>query len=413
MPIYRRIDEIDKAFLQSLVEEEVMEDRGIEYKRDLNILIDLPKDVMERGKQEFCGDVSAFANTDGGFLIYGIDQDVEGRANELNGISCLDNFDKLRNRLFQIIGAGIEPQLFGVDIEKVDLDKERSIILIHVPSSWSKPHWVGKKGCRTFYTRTSSGKDHLDIRNVRELFVLSETAIDRVHNFRSERIAAINDDAIPVYLHEWPKAVLHVVPFSSIVQNKQLDLPALTRRLDDTGKSKRFSDFRFNFEGIYYGPRNGQGAYYYQVFRNGCVEFTECIEPNNEKELYAPYVENFVWDACLPRVFEWYDTLGVVPPLFFMLSLLNIRGCKLVNWAKGSYLFSGRRIDGFHEEDIHSIDDKVDLPISELKIERYEQDADKFMSQLRPAFDMVWQSSGWPHSPGFDDDDNWLGWNNR
>ena len=72
MPIYRRIDEIDKAFLHSLVDEEVMEDRGLEYKRDLNILKDLSNREMKEAKRKLCAEISAFANADGGYLIFGI-----------------------------------------------------------------------------------------------------------------------------------------------------------------------------------------------------------------------------------------------------------------------------------------------------------------------------------------------------
>ena len=409
MPIYRRIDEIDKAFLQSLVDEEVMEDRGLEYKRDLNILIDLPKDVMEREKQEFCGDVSAFANTDGGFLIYGIDQDVEGRANELNGISCLDNFDKLRNRLFQIIGAGIEPQLYGVEIEKVELDEEKIIILVQAQPSWSKPHWVGKKGCRTFCTRTSSGKDHLDIRNVRELFVLSETAGERIRQFRNSRISAIKDSELPVALISGPTVVLHVIPFSAVTTNMQFDLSTL-KHMHGNGKYHQYFRLSYNFEGLYEGSNEIEGMHFYQVFRNGSLEFVTSLPPHLDDEIFAPHIGNSVTEMFLPRIFEWYDKIEVSPPMYYFLSVLHVRDQTLTMRT-----IRGTRISlGFVDtSEIHPITDKDQLLTAGVRIESHERDVAKLMRLLRPSLDAIWQASGWPNAKGYDDDGDgdWIGYN--
>ena len=153
MPIYKRIDEIDKAFLQGLVDNEVMEDRGIEYKQELNILKDLPKKQKKEAERKFCGEISAFANADGGFLIIGIADDKGmPQKGESFGIDEPEDFDQLKLQIHDVINRGVEPQLHGVDIEKVKLDDAKVVLLIYVPSSWSKPHWVGEKRCRSFYT---------------------------------------------------------------------------------------------------------------------------------------------------------------------------------------------------------------------------------------------------------------------
>ncbi len=409
MPIYKRIDEINKAYLQSLVDEKVMEDQSLEYKRDLNILSVLPKDVpqkiKDKEKREFCADVSAFANTDGGFLVYGIDQDAEGRANELSGIPRPDNFDKLRNSLFQIIGSGIEPQLYGVDIEKVELDEERIIILVQVPPSWIKPHWVGEKGCRTFLTRTSSGKDHLDIRNVRELFVLSETMVERIRDFRNDRINAIIEEEpyLPQNFGDIPKTVLHVVPFGSAASLQTFDILSLDNQFRDS-----FAKYGYNLEGIYGIDRNNTRAYsYFQVFRNGIIEFVDGDLVDGDGVLSALYFERQLFNEILPRIATFQKGLGVNPPYYVMLTLLGIGNLKL-SLTRSQKERLGKTVgDSMYHRHEHVQFDRPSCMFPEIAIESLE--SENIHSQMRSVLDMVWQAAGLPRSFSYTEDGTWDG----
>ena len=404
MPIYRRIDEIDKAYLQNLVDEEVAEDRGIEYKRDLNILKDLPKKELKEAKRNFCGEISAFANSDGGYLIFGIaDEKGMPQKEGLCGIDKPANFDQLKLKIQGIIDSGIEPQLFGVDMEQVKLSDEKIALLIYVPSSWSKPHWVGEKGCRTFYTRTSGGKDHLDIRNVRELFVLSETAAERIREFRNARISNIVNGEIPVILTLGPILVLHVVPFSAVTTNMQYDLSILKHMIKD-GKMRHFSRLFYNFEGMYEGSYAIESPYY-QVFRNGSLEFTTDLIQHVENEIFAAEIGQYIAEHFVPRVLEWHDSLKVSPPMFYMLSVLNVRDQKMTMRQRGGFVHAGSR----DSSEIRPISDKDHLLATEVHIDAHERDVAKLMRNLRPALDAVWQASGWPEAKGYDAEGNWVG----
>jgi predicted HTH transcriptional regulator len=65
---HRKIDEIEEGDLQEIIQHKDSESKIIDYKREL------PKDNPE-GKKEFLYDVSSFANTSGGHLIYGMDEE--------------------------------------------------------------------------------------------------------------------------------------------------------------------------------------------------------------------------------------------------------------------------------------------------------------------------------------------------
>ncbi len=78
--------EIKESDLQTLIDNKVSERKIIEYKRDL------PGEKY-KDRKEFLADVSSFANTAGGYLIYGI-ATKQGVPIELYGveIASIDDF---------------------------------------------------------------------------------------------------------------------------------------------------------------------------------------------------------------------------------------------------------------------------------------------------------------------------------
>src|SRR5579859_5208345 len=100
--------EIDESDLQTLVDNTVREGREVEYKESLTI-------QTEEQKQEFLNDVSSFANTTGGYLIYGIKESKKdaGRPEEVFGLKG-DNPGKRIGDMENITRTGLDPQLYGV-----------------------------------------------------------------------------------------------------------------------------------------------------------------------------------------------------------------------------------------------------------------------------------------------------------
>jgi hypothetical protein len=82
------IDSITEGHLRSLIEDQVIELRLIEYKREL-------PGRSDRDKKEFLADVCSFANTAGGDLMYGI-VESGGTPQHLVGIAA-DNVDARRS----------------------------------------------------------------------------------------------------------------------------------------------------------------------------------------------------------------------------------------------------------------------------------------------------------------------------
>lgn len=102
-----------------------------------------------------------------------------------------------------------------------------------------------------------------------------------------------------------------------------------------------------------------------------------------------------VFEQALITASEMYlDALrdmNVPPPIFVLLSLLGYKGYDMA--ASASYMrYESTPID----RDV--------LAIPEVLVEEYGTNPSEFMC---PILDMVWNASGWPESPNFDEDGNW------
>lgn len=156
--------DITEKKLRELVDGKVLEQETLEYKR----LIHGDEDLETR---EFLADVSSFANTRGGHIIYGIAEE-DGVPARLCGTGLGDSeVDAAILRLDSQIRDGIEPRIPDVRIIPVCLRTGAWCIVIHVPPSYRAPHRVIFKGHGHFYARASNGKHRMDVDELRDQFL--------------------------------------------------------------------------------------------------------------------------------------------------------------------------------------------------------------------------------------------------
>src|ERR1700752_3772232 len=137
--IEKDIDEIDENDLQRLQMNGVSESQSLEYKQAL-------PGGTDQEKKEFLADISSFANTSGGDLVFGI---VELRENgkstglpeRIEGLANV-NPDADGLRLESAIRDGIAPKLPGVRLRWVPGFPAGPVLVIRVPRSWAGPHMV-------------------------------------------------------------------------------------------------------------------------------------------------------------------------------------------------------------------------------------------------------------------------------
>jgi len=122
-------DEIDVEELRQLLTDHVAEDRYLDYKQAA-----YPQN--DHGTGELTKDVTAFLNADGGYLIIGVREDGQRRAEALVSI---EDAEGSRRSIIDRCLARIDPRPVILDIRSIDVDGS-TILVIRVPESDRKPH---------------------------------------------------------------------------------------------------------------------------------------------------------------------------------------------------------------------------------------------------------------------------------
>jgi hypothetical protein len=379
------IDEIAEADLQSLVDQE-RERKTIEYKRDRI-------GGSDGNKKEFLADVSSFANAAGGHLIIGMAEEG-GLATELVGVSV--DGDKEVLRLEEMIRNGIRPRIMGLESGAVPLSNGDVAIVIRTPKSWNPPHQVVFQKTFRFWGRGSNGKHPLDVDELRSIFSLSETAAERIRNFRVERIARIDAGETPVPIEDDPKLCFHLIPLSAFAAAPMMELRRFTENLAEMAPGERTSTHRHNIDGlVVHQPEKARADWYTQVFRNGIVEHVSCVHIS-EKEgirfLVAKHIENYLIKYCR-KLLPLIKAAEISPPIVALLTLTDFSGVKFVT-------------QGVYGTDSGSAIDRDRIFVPSALIESYSVPVEH---ALRGAFDAMWNASGWPCSPFYDSEGNWKG----
>ncbi|WP_438496109.1 AlbA family DNA-binding domain-containing protein [Paenibacillus sp. IHBB 3054] len=131
------ISQITEADLQNLITNSVSESRFLDYKEQLHI-------QQQSEKKEFLSDISAFANSGGGELVFGVSE-TGGQAVSINGIPFTDP-DGLKLQVEGIIRTGIDPRIYGLQTEVIRLANGNNAVVIRVPQSLNGPHMVTLSG---------------------------------------------------------------------------------------------------------------------------------------------------------------------------------------------------------------------------------------------------------------------------
>lgn len=211
----RPIDAIDEALLASLVNNQVGERRDLEFKRDL------PGQEPDNIR-EFLADVTSLANSNGGDLIFGIEE-AEGVAAGLPGVA-IGNADDEILRLEQIIRTNVDPRLIGIRTHYVPFAAGNGALVIRVPRGLQPPHRVTYRNSGKFYSRTSRGKYELDVHELRHAFVEANQLPVRFRQLHAEGIERARGVDMPFAIMAEPTAVISTIPLSLFREEREIPI---------------------------------------------------------------------------------------------------------------------------------------------------------------------------------------------
>lgn len=394
MTFAKSIDQLTREDIQGLVDNGGPESRTLDYKDQL------PTTWNDKAKHDLLADFSAFANTAGGWIFYGVSEKrddageqtgIPETAHGLAGVSL----DGEILRIHQILDAGLEPRIPGVQLRGIDGFPGGPVLAAHIPRSWLRPHMLTNRSS-PFYGRNSRGCYQLDVQEVRTVVLGAADGGENLRRFRRDRLAAILNGEVADLLLA-PYLVLHVVPLEALGEpgtRPRIDVRTLDPLPLPLGGGAYA--YRFSYHGRFgYDVGRGPGGderikRYVQVFREGTIETLNCVGLGrwDLRTLPSLSIERGVittLDDHLKAVRRW----GLAAPAVVMLTLLGASG-----WVLGQ------------PEEFYFLDQLVPftrdlIVLPEVLVEDYSQEA---ATVLRPALDVLWQAAGRPQSPYYNDD---------
>lgn len=213
--LQRPLDTLTAADIEALVA------NGVSESRDLDFKLSLPGGA-DGDIKEFLADVTALANTQGGDLIFGVEES-SGVATAVPGVSSADP-DRDILRLENLVRDGVEPRLSGVHLVWVPLKCGRGVVVLRVPAGLAAPHRVKFKNSGRFYARNSAGKYELDTHELRLAFTASEDLPRRLRGLHQDAVASAKGSEMPFRIHAEPTAVVTVAPIGFFRELRDLDI---------------------------------------------------------------------------------------------------------------------------------------------------------------------------------------------
>lgn len=390
------LSEITESDLESLVENQIPEGKTLEYKLELWKWDDA-------GKNEFCKDLSSFANTAGGDIIIGIREENDV-AKKIEGLQI--DLESERLHLEQVKNTRISPRLPNYETHIVSLKDDKKILIIRVRKSWLAPHGVEKNNkSYTFYGRHSNGVFSMDIDEIRTAIALSESIEDRIKNFRIDRLLKIMGDETPIPCKEGPKLVLYLIPLSAFTTRNVYDVrhlrdPRKGQVLQPLGTPSQRSA-RVNIDGVIsYCSESPKTKSYVQIYRKGIMEAVYSIIGDSGTILYD-YGRPFNGMPLFKKITEYLNflkDLGVETPIYLFVSFVGVNGYKIF-LPQDSFSDSPKESDPA---------DRDVLNCSEVLIESYDDTSDETSQRiLKPILDEAWNAFGFPECPYYDEAGNW------
>jgi hypothetical protein len=200
--------------------------------------------------------------------------------------------------------------------------------------------------------------------------------------------------------------VLHLLPIAALDPTTQIDtapLPYRGRELLPLNVEEYRS--RHNLDGFLTHAAYDElmaPTSYLQIFRSGAMEAVESslLEYNNDHERACNIKPNF-WIAstaverilivALQRFLKVEQSLGLEPPIFVMLSLVGVKGYGVLSeWSQRekSYRF-----------------DRDTLLLPDAVANGFDDHPDVL---LQPAFDAIWQATGFERCRHYRNNGRWL-----
>ena len=327
--------EINEDELKLLLDnQDYRENEYIDYKENFAFL-EFDKNDNKRNEKivEFKNDVCSFANSEGGYLIFGISE-KNGIATNIVGINIpnnnTDSFEQeRRNNLLSIF-----PKTPFIIFHFIKLENGKYVVVLFIQSDNFAPYLFLENQCRYYaYTRNGNRKFSMTYNELKNRFNQSIILEKEIYNFRLDRIKFCEDKTNINWDNGKKFLLIHLIPETFIDSSYNINPFALS-----IIKHIKFSDIFNHFncghtslpsvDGLRFiaSPESDYRNYEGLITYNGIVE---CLCPLNQGDLLrhaSSGKDYFEWCPLwnqLGGLLESYKNIFSNRKIFVCLSLIN------------------------------------------------------------------------------------------
>ena len=314
------LKEVTLADVELLVSQKVKESKIVDYK----LLLKLDDD---KSQINMLKDFVAFANAQGGCLIYGV-KEIDSVPTEIVGYRVKD-FDLLTMKIQSLANTKIEPPIYNLSFRKIPYAGNKSILIIHIPKSWSALHRVNYQ-TSTFYMRQAGKNQSMDVYQIRQSMLLNQTYEKMIHDFIKERKKIIAHGQVPVAMPDGPKLLFHVVPIEPFLNHSSFDVMRYFDKPEECAPISSSLINRFlNLDGLVVTSGNQSQVYsYVQLFRSGVIEACDTKVFNVQDQTIAFEVGNKLYEA-FTNYLKILQSYKINSSLYVSISLVNAKGYRI------------------------------------------------------------------------------------
>ncbi len=411
MTITQSSQRLTATDINRFVETGKSEDTTLDFKLE-------PYKAGDDGSKDFVKDITAFANSQGGHIVIGIEEQ-EGIAVAVKPITNFD-WDREILRLENLCQDRIEPKVMGIEIYTIEIDTG-DVLVVKVPKSWTAPHRAQSKKSKTFYQRHSRSISEMDVSQLREAFIGSSTAFEKAaalsrrwaYGVVAELEKSIDEQShkdfdegrSKTFWHEEEPSprdgilTLHIIPIGSMLDRNSFPIEALERKhgVFSPLAAMGCSD-RINLSGVRYYMNDPEINVYTQLHRFGAVEAVSeklLWQQDGGRSLLVRKINQELKNK-LPIYLKGIRELGARPPLFIKLRVSRV---------KNSTLDTGSAHAHFSHVIPEYTGKSIELP--DIVLTDF-PDADGINAIGKKLLDPLWNAYGRARCPYFDDEGIWL-----
>ncbi|MDC1142327.1 ATP-binding protein [Planctomycetota bacterium] len=383
----------------------VPEGEQLDYKKELP--------PREKLKTNIAGLVSAFANTNGGVILFGVEEQVDedgantGEPKQIVGLKV--NIDGALQQISQVLTDYIRPRVQEMAVEEIKADGKSPLIAIRVGRSSNAPHMLLKNaGTETglsFYRRRGRDKQPQDWQEIREMYARSIEMRERHEEFRRARLIEIAGSNCGLKVLNRTTIVSHVIPVSFREGVSQIDIDSEYENFHkNTYFTRRPRQRLVTFDGLVGMTRASDGCLtgYCTLYREGIVESVWAgivLGEGDDAAIRTPQFEEEILGGVFENVQRIRD-LGVTGPVLIGISMARIKQSWLVTPFSPRYPEAGGT-------------DRKSITCPAVVYDNSGCSREEINEAMRPTMDIIWNTYGYPKCLLYDEENGLYDKNRR